>query len=63
MFNGTDTAGPIPTLFTADRDSAFYNLMNNLQEVLEGVNYLTQWFLFMEHLTMDEAIKYLKGGS
>ncbi len=33
----------------------------NLQKVLEGVNNLTQSFLFMEHLTMDEAIKYLKG--
>jgi hypothetical protein len=61
MFNGTDAAGPIPTLFTADGDSAFHNLMNNLQEVQEGIIYLTQCFLFMEHLTMDEAIKYLQG--
>jgi hypothetical protein len=61
MFNGTDAAGPIPSLFTADRISAFHNMMNNLQEVMEGVNNLTQCFLFMEHLTMDEAIKYLQG--
>ena len=61
MFDGTDAAGPIPTLFAADRDSAFHNLMNNLQEVLEGVNNLNQRFLFMEHLTRDEAVKYLQG--
>jgi hypothetical protein len=61
MFDGVDAAGPIPTLFAADRDSAFQNLMNNLQEVLEGVNNLNQRFLYMEHLSLDEATKYLQG--
>jgi len=61
LFDGTDAAGPIPTLFAADRDSAFTNLMVNLTEVLEGVNNLNGRFLYMEHLTMEEAAKYLQG--
>ncbi len=61
MFDGTDAAGPIPTLFAADRDSAFHNLMNNLQEVLDGVNNLNQRFLYMENLSLDDAVKYLQG--
>jgi hypothetical protein len=61
MFDGVDAAGPFPTLFAADRDSVFQNLMNNLQEVLEGVNNLNQRFLYMEHLSLDEATKYLQG--
>jgi len=61
MFDGVDAAGPIPTLFAADKNSAFNNLMQNLAEVLEGVNNLNSKFLFMEHIGLADAMKYLQG--
>jgi hypothetical protein len=61
MFDGAEVAGPIPTLFAPHRASAFTGLMENLSDALQDVLHLNQAFLYMEHLSLEDAVAYLQG--
>jgi len=61
LFDGQLAAGPVPTLFASDQNEAFEGLMANASETLLDVHKLNSRFLFMEHLTMEEAVLYLQG--
>jgi hypothetical protein len=61
MFDGMEATSPVPSLFAPNRVAAFTGLMKNLSEALHDVLHLNQTFLFMEHVTLEDAAIYLQG--
>jgi hypothetical protein len=63
LFDGRDAAGPVPILFASDQAAAFGGLMDNAGATLEDIHKLNSKFLFLEHLTMENAVAYLQGNA
>jgi len=61
LFDGKVAAGPVPTLFAANQDVAFTGLMNNAEVTLVDLMKMNARFLFLEHISLGDAIIYLQG--
>jgi len=61
LFDGEVVADPVPTLFAADLGAVFGGLMDNAAETLGDIYRLNSRFLYLEHVSMEDAVKYLQG--
>jgi hypothetical protein len=61
MFEGSNPGGPIPVFFAPDRDATLAKIMSNPEQLHEDISALNASFFRMEHLTVEEAHKYLQG--
>lgn len=57
LFDGKDAAGPVPILFASDQAAAFVGLMDNAGATLEDIHKLNSRFIFLDHLTMENAVR------
>jgi hypothetical protein len=61
FFDGNKAAGPVPILFAANKEAARCGLKDNVEANLELINKLNSQFLFLEHITMGEAMVFVQG--
>jgi len=62
MFDGDSIAGPVPLIFTPDRDATVAAFAANPDNLHADISAINERFLQMEHLTLDEAVAYLQKG-
>ncbi len=61
LFDGAMVAGPVPTLFATDCSAAITSLMDNAAGTLGDLLELNSNFYIMDHVSMEDAVVYLKG--
>ena len=61
LFAGPHPAGPVPLIFTANRDKAVEQLRQNPDPLRADIAAVNATLLQMEHLTLEEANSYLQG--
>jgi len=61
MFAGQNPGGPVPSFFAVERDAVYAQLLNNPDPIRDDIATLNACFIRMEHLTVDEAHRYLQG--
>jgi hypothetical protein len=62
MFEGNNPGGPIPIFFAKDaRDATLAKILTNTDQLKDDISTLNAAFFRMEHLSVEEAQKYLQG--
>lgn len=62
LFDGTSHAGPVPLVFTPDRDATAAALAEFSATLHDDISAVNNHFLTMEHLSMQDAVAYLQKG-
>ena len=60
-FAGQDPGGPVPVFFAEDRDAALAWILQNPDQLRTDIATLNASFFRMEHLSVEDAHKYLLG--
>jgi hypothetical protein len=60
-FAGQDPGGPVPVFFAEDRDAALAWILQNPDQLRTDIATLNASFFRMEHLSVEDAHKYLQG--
>jgi hypothetical protein len=61
MFDGFSLQGPVPILFSPDKEASLVGLQANLARTHADILQLSQRFLAMEHLTLEQAAALIRG--
>jgi hypothetical protein len=62
LFDGESISGPVPLIFTPDREATLAAFAANPDTLHADMSAVNERFLQMEHLTLDEAVAYLQKG-
>jgi hypothetical protein len=60
LFNGDDTAGPVPTFFSDEMEAAKEAMMDNPRRVHQDLQRLMKMFIMPETVSLEEAIAIVK---
>jgi hypothetical protein len=60
LFNGEDTAGPVPTFFTDDIEAAREAVRDNVKRTHQDLQRLMKMFVMPETVSLEEAIAIVK---
>ena len=61
MVADSNPGGPVPSFFAADRDAAYARILSNPDRIRDDIATLNASFYRMEHMTVEEAHRYLQG--
>ena len=61
LFKDPQVSGPVPHLFHENPDDCFELLRGDLSGILEDIRMINSKFLWMEHVTMADAVRYITG--
>jgi hypothetical protein len=60
LFNGDDTAGPVPTFFTDEIEAAKEAMMDNPRRLHQDLQRLMKMFIMPETVSLEEALAIIK---